>query len=105
MYHLIQWWAETTLNFTQSDLNTLIGRNNLNLNASTPQDVVQDLLNYIQRPASNIPKEVYVMLLAYHLRNYAGHNIDRHDVLISKYDEILENLFMAVFLAIKCVTI
>ena len=105
MYHLIQWWAEKTLNFTQSDLDDLIGRNNLNLNASTPQDVVQDLLDFIQHPAANIPKEVYVMLLAYHLRNYAGHNVDRHDVLISKYDEILEKLFMAIFLAVKCVNI
>ncbi|MBI5859542.1 MAG: hypothetical protein HZB73_02235 [Nitrosarchaeum sp.] len=57
----------------------------------------------IQNPQNGISKDVYVMLLAYHLRNHAGHNIDRHDVLISHYAEILTNLFMAVFLAVKAI--
>ena len=79
----------------------LIGSAGLNLKDSTPGDVVEDLLNLIQSPQSETPKEIYVMLLAYHLRNHAGPNIDRHDALISHYDKILKNLFMAIFLSVK----
>lgn len=105
MYSQIQWWAHQTFNISENILNDLIGQNNLNLNASTPQNIVQDLLNYIHNPVHEIPKEVYVMLLAYYLRNYAGHNIERHDILISKYDEIKERLFMAIFLAVKSINV
>lgn len=105
MYSLIKWWAGQAHQIAGADLDNLIGRNNLNLNESTPQDVVQNLLDYIQNPTCNMPKEIFVMLLAYHLRNYAGHNIERHDVLISKYNEIREKLFMAIFLAVKSINV
>lgn len=101
MYSPVQWWCEQYTGFSKTDFDNLIGSASLNLKDSTPGDVVEDLLNLIQNPQSGTPKEVYVMLLAYHLRNHAGHNIDRHDVLISHYDEILKNLFMAIFLSVK----
>ena len=101
MYYPIQWWAENFANLQKRDFDDLIGTNGLNLKDSTPGDVVEDLLNLIKNPNSRIPKEVYVMLLSYHLRNHAGHNIDRHEVLISHYKQILQNLFMAIFLSVK----
>lgn len=103
MYHPIQWWSDKYAHISKNDFDTLIGINDLNLNDSTPGDVVEDLLKLIKNPKQGISKDVYVMLLAYHLRNHAGHNIDRHDVLISHYREILENLFYAIFLAVKTI--
>lgn len=103
MFNSIKWWSEEKMHFSQRNLENLIGSDNLNLSGNTPQNVVQVLLDHIQNPSTDIPREIYVMLLAYHLRNYAGHNVSRQDVLVSKYDEILEKLFMGIFLAVKCI--
>jgi len=41
------------------------------------------------------------LLLAWHLRNYGGHNIRAQDILVQSYDRIFEWLIYALFIAIQ----
>jgi hypothetical protein len=72
-----------------------------NVNNDPPDIVVPRLLTSIQQPAQGIQKEAYVLLLAYHLRNHAGHNISQQNVLTTNYDEIVQQLMNAIFLSIS----
>lgn len=46
-----------------------------------------------------ITPELRYLLLAWHLRNYGGHNIRVQDVLVKSYDQIFEWLIYALFIA------
>lgn len=96
-------WANSEYAITQNAFDNLIGSNGLNLNSSTPDTVIPLLLSNIQNPSQNIPKEVYIMILAYKLRNHGGHNIHQQNILSTRYDEILENLLFALFLSIHSI--
>lgn len=72
-----------------------------NVNDDPPDIVVPRLLTSIQQPAQGIQKEAYVLLLAYHLRNHAGHNISQQNVLTANYDEIIQQLMNSIFLSIS----
>ena len=101
MKDAVAWWAENSFGVTQNQFDTLIGTSNLNLNSQTLDQVLPILLSNIQMPLGEIPKEVYVMLVAYKIRNHAGHNLNQQQVLTSRYDEILNRLFNALFLSVQ----
>jgi hypothetical protein len=46
-------------------------------------------------------QELRYLLLAWHLRNYGGHNIRAQDVLVKSYDQIFGWLMYALFIAIQ----
>lgn len=41
------------------------------------------------------------MLLAYHLRNFAGHHVEGQDILVNRYNEVLGSVMSAFFVAIE----
>ena len=85
----------------ENDLKNFWGSNYLKINTDNSDTVIPKLLEKTEKYNGNsVSKEVFVMLTAYHLRNFAAHNITQQQVLISKYDEVLEQMFMAFFLAI-----
>lgn len=101
MFRTLVWWIQDKKQWmTQASFQTLIGPTQLKINDDIPDNVVPILLSNISNPQGGIQKEIYVMLLAYHLRNHSGHNIDQQKILVQKHDEIIKNLFMAIFLAI-----
>lgn len=101
-YRVVLWWIQDNKKWmNQLALDTLIGQSRLNLKDGIPDNVVPVLLSNISTPTGGIRKEVYVMLLAYHLRNHGGHNMDQPSILVQKHEEIIKNLFMAIFLAIE----
>mgnify|MGYP000276412966 CR=1 FL=1 len=103
MKEAVAWWAESQFNVTQNDFNNLIGSNGLNLKSQSLDSIMPTLLSNIQNPTQNIPKEVYIMLVTYKIRNHAGHNINQQTVLSTDYDEILEKLMFSLFFAIQSI--
>ena len=67
--------------------------NSLNLNDSSPDQIIPVLLSHIEKNSGGFRKELFIMLIAYRLRNHGGHNLDQQTVLTSKYPEILNHLF------------
>jgi hypothetical protein len=55
-------------------------------------------ITYDNRP---IRSELLYLLLAWHLRNYGGHNIRAQTILVQSYDQIFEWLMYALFVAVK----
>jgi hypothetical protein len=55
-------------------------------------------INYREAP---INSEFRFLLLAWHLRNYSGHNIRTQPLLVRDYDKIFEWLMSALFLALQ----
>lgn len=102
MKESVSWWA-TNLGVNQHTFDNLIGTNGLDLKNTDVDTVIPILLSNIQNPSNGIPKEVYIMLVAYKLRNHGGHNLDQQRVIGSSYNEILKNLLFALFLAIKSI--
>lgn len=100
MKDAVAWWANTK-GVNQNQFDTLIGTSNLDLKSQTPDQVLPTILSNISRPTGGIPKEVYAMLVAYKIRNHGGHNLNQQQILTSRYDEILNRLFNALFLAIQ----
>ena len=103
MKEAVSWWAESQFHVTQNNFDNLIGSNGLDLKSQSLDSVIPTLLSNIQNPSQNIPKEVYIMLVTYKLRNHAGHNINQQTVLGTQYDEILEKLLFSLFLAIQSI--
>lgn len=103
MKESVSWWAETKCGVNQNTFNNLISPSGLNLNQSTLDQLIPTLLSNIQNPTNNIPKEVYIMMIAYKLRNHGAHNLNQQTILDTKYNEILTNLFYALFLAIQSI--
>ncbi|HKU33829.1 MAG TPA: hypothetical protein VJR22_08300 [Candidatus Nitrosotalea sp.] len=101
MKDYVSWWAENKMGFPIQQFDNLIGTNGLNLNATSPDNIIPYLLTNVQNPSNGIKKEVYAMLIAYKLRNHAGHNLDQQMVVTTKYDEILNCMFYSLFLALQ----
>jgi hypothetical protein len=38
---------------------------------------------------------------AYHLRNYGGHHLEENDILVTRYNEVLELIMDSFFVAIE----
>ncbi len=101
MGEAVSWWVTNKMGMTQPQFESLIGTSGLNLNKTLPNDILPVLLSNIQNPPEGIKKEVYVMLIAYRLRNYAGHNLNQQTILSTKFNEILTQLFFSLFLVIQ----
>ena len=102
MFESIKWWAcEYKKWITPEQLKNLIGPNCLKLNDEIPDIVIPILLENTKQSQGDYRKELHTMLLAYHLRNHGGHNLDQQKILVSEHDKIIESLFMAIFLAIE----
>jgi len=100
MKDAVAWWANNSMGINQNQFDSLIGPQSLNLKFQTPDQVLPTILSNIG-PSGGIPKEVYTMLIAYKIRNHGGHNLDQQQILTSRYDEILNRLFNALFLAVQ----
>lgn len=50
-----------------------------------------------------VEKEVFILLLAYYLRNYGAHNLNEESIVIEKYEEIIEELLMAFFFSVESI--
>jgi hypothetical protein len=76
-------------------------KGNLNVKNAEPDNMIPKLLSRNEKYNGNpVRKEVFTLLIAYNLRNYGGHNINQQHVLTSKFDEIIEQLLMSLFLCI-----
>ncbi len=65
-----------------------------------PKTTVPALLtSNITYAGQPLKQELRYLLLAWHLRNYGGHNIRVQDVLVKSYDQIFECLIYALFIA------
>lgn len=78
------------------ELTDFWGSSYLNLNAEGPDKIVPSLLamNTSYR-GKCVPKEVFMLLVAYKFRNYAGHNIKQQNVVTTEYDRIILFLLFA----------
>jgi hypothetical protein len=79
---------------------------NLKVAEAMPDKVIPTLLKMKRRFKKGRgrilpPKEVFTMLIVYNLRNYGGHNIKQQRVLTERYDEIMSQLMMALFLSVR----
>jgi hypothetical protein len=50
-----------------------------------------------------VESEVFTMILAYILRNYGAHNLNNEDIILQKYDEIITELMMALFISVSTI--
>lgn len=97
----VSWLCDRNNWMSVADVQNFWGSSYLRINSDNSDIVIPKLLQKTEKYNQNIvPNEVFVIFTAYHLRNFAGHNITQQQVLSSNYDEILEQLFMALFLAI-----
>ena len=84
-----------------SSLQKFWNKDNLNVANGEPDEVIPQILpmNKVW-DGKPVRKEVFPLLIAYNLRNYGGHNIRQQSIFTSKYDEILEMLFVSLFLCV-----
>jgi hypothetical protein len=76
-------------------------KGNLNVATDEPNNVIPKLFSENEKCNGNpVRNEVFTLLIAYNLRNYGGHNINQQYVLTLKFDEIIERLFMSLFLCL-----
>jgi hypothetical protein len=101
IYGGIIWLLESRRWITKSQLNTFLSNEKLNVRNGKPNVIIPKLLSMSKRH-NKIPirKEIFTLLIAYNLRNYGGHNIRQQYVLTSKFDKIIEQLLMSLFLCI-----
>ncbi len=81
----------------QHDLEKLISKNNLNISHGCPDQVLLDLLPMTLR----IKKEIQCLLVAWNLRNFAGHNIRIQNVMANNFEDLLKTLLFDIFLIIE----
>jgi hypothetical protein len=71
------------------------------INQEDPDKIVPSLISKsLTYRGGAIREEVFVLLIAYKFRNYAGHNIKQQAVVTNNYEEIISNLIFALFLAL-----
>jgi hypothetical protein len=97
----VSWLCEKNGWMTEADIRDFWGANYLKINSSDLDTIIPKLLQKTEKYNGNsVRDEVFVLLTAYRLRNFAAHNIMQQQILTSNYDDILEHLVMALFLAI-----
>jgi hypothetical protein len=97
----ITWLCNSNGWMKQEDLETFWNKENLNVANGEPDIVLPRLLSMTEQYKGNpVRKEVFTLLIAYNLRNYGGHNISQQNVLTSKFDEIIEQLLISLFLCL-----
>lgn len=50
-----------------------------------------------------VEKQVFTLILAYKLRNYGAHNLNRESIVIQKYDEIVRELMFGLFISVLAI--
>lgn len=72
------------------------------ISESIPSKIIPDLLNDIHPFHKNkIPTQVSCLLVAWNIRNFAGHNILKQEIFADKFDEILGKLLFALFFIVE----
>ncbi len=72
------------------------------VNNGTPDQIAGDFLDGLATlNGKSLDHQKACILLAYHLRNFAGHNIEGQDILVKRYPEVLERCMSAIFVAIE----
>ncbi len=87
---------------TEQELTTFWSEARLNVAKGLPNDVIPKLLEMKENYNGNsVRPEVFLLLLAYNLRNYGAHKIAEQKIISEKFKEILDNLFSSLFLVIQ----
>lgn len=101
MFQGVLWYCNIKNLIPQADLENYC-KNDLKINDEQPDTVIPRLLSKTEKCNGTLIKnEVLSLLIAYHLRNHGGHNIDQQNILTYKYDGIIQELFMALFLVVE----
>lgn len=50
-----------------------------------------------------VENEVFTMILVHILRNYGAHNLNNEDIILQRYDEIITELMMALFISVSTI--
>lgn len=71
------------------------------LNNIQPDHTVPDLIDgNVTLNNNNTSKIQSAIFMTYHLRNFAGHNIEGSQILVSRFDEVLSMIIYALLLTI-----
>jgi len=69
-----------------------------------PSEIIQMLLDKTEMYNGNpIEKQTFTMILAYVLRNYGAHNLNQESIIVQKYEEIVNELMMALIISIDSI--
>ncbi|HNU62667.1 MAG TPA: hypothetical protein PKL04_10760 [Methanofastidiosum sp.] len=83
----------------QSDLENLRSQNNLK---KDPDDAIPRLLQMnLNYNGSPIKKEIQYLLVAWNIRNFAGHNIKIQNVFGDKFKELFKVLLYCIFIIVE----
>ncbi len=93
----VQWFLEYVYGLSQSQFESIIGTNDLNLKYDSLDVIIPKIFSYMSNPPRGITKEIFPILLAYKIRNHAGHNLDQQTILTLHYDRILQQMMNALF--------
>lgn len=92
-------WINQT---TDRDAGEFLSKVIPDLNGGPPDQIMPALLDgtatYDGRP---LDIKIRSMLTTYHLRNYAGHNIEGNKILVERYEEILTTMLDAFFVSVE----
>ncbi len=87
---------------TDSNVNVFLKQIRPDLNRSRPDRIVPSLLNGVAKfHGRNLNNRQIALFLAYHIRNFASHNIEGQSIWVLRYPQILENVMNAFFTAIE----
>ncbi len=101
LYESIRWWVCDKKQWINKSQFQDIVSSQLQLNKNKPDETIPLLLANMTQPMGDFRKEMHTMLLAYHLRNHGGHNLDQQKILVSSSKKIIESIFMSIFLAVE----
>lgn len=89
---------------TEDDFNKLISQESIA--KGEPDRVTLRLLSeQLTYNGSRISKEIQYLLIAWNLRNFAGHNIKMQNIFVSKFDDLLRILLYDIFLIVEDIEI
>jgi hypothetical protein len=98
----IIWLVESNGWMTKSDLQDFWGKRYLNVNEDDPDVVIPKLLGKSELYGSKlVRKAIFSLLVAYQLRNYGGHKMRQQHVFTRNYHDIIEELFVSLFLSVQ----
>jgi len=84
---------------TETDLNNLRSQDNFN---EEPDVVIPKLLPMnLHYNGSSVRKEIQYLFVAWNIRNFAGHNIQTQNVIVSNFEELLKILLYGIFIIVE----
>lgn len=84
---------------TKADINKLI--KNEKIQNDDPDNVIPKLLTPFQYQGNYVQKEIKYLLIAWNLRNFAGHNVHLQDVIVREFENILKILIYDILLILE----